>query len=111
MAMGLVFAPLVILVILSTIYVYSHYVVDSLAGLAVGIMLYLFVPPLIEILMPLLSGGATCSVSREPAPVSTALVDTHALLWMVSSSERLSSSARDVIVDESNELYFSIAGY
>ena len=39
------------------------------------------------------------------------LLDTHALLWMVSSSDRLSSSAREAIAVEANELYFSIAGY
>ncbi|MFP4302895.1 MAG: type II toxin-antitoxin system VapC family toxin [Alkalispirochaetaceae bacterium] len=40
-----------------------------------------------------------------------ALLDTHALLWMVSSSERLSETARSTIADEANELYCSIAGY
>lgn len=39
------------------------------------------------------------------------LLDTHALLWMVSSSDRLSDTARDAITDEHNELFFSIAGY
>jgi len=39
------------------------------------------------------------------------LLDTHALLWMVSSSNRLSDTARDAIADERNELFFSIAGY
>mgnify|MGYP006273586465 CR=1 FL=1 len=40
-----------------------------------------------------------------------ALLDTHALLWMVSSSGRLSETARSAIADGTNELYFSIAGY
>ena len=39
------------------------------------------------------------------------LLDTHALLWMVSRSSRLSESARSAIADDRNELYFSIAGY
>lgn len=39
------------------------------------------------------------------------LLDSHALLWMVSSSGRLSEAARSAIADEANELYFSIAGY
>jgi PIN domain nuclease of toxin-antitoxin system len=39
------------------------------------------------------------------------LLDTHALLWMVSSSERLSGAAREAIAEETNDLCFSIAGY
>lgn len=39
------------------------------------------------------------------------LLDTHALLWMVSSSDRLSAAARNALADESSELAFSIAGY
>lgn len=40
-----------------------------------------------------------------------ALLDTHTLLWMVSNSGKLSDSSREVIADEVNELYFSVAGY
>lgn len=40
-----------------------------------------------------------------------ALLDTHALLWMVSESEKLTRPARTAIADGSNELFFSIAGY
>jgi PIN domain nuclease of toxin-antitoxin system len=39
------------------------------------------------------------------------LLDTHALLWMVSSSDQLSDTARDAIINHDNALYFSIAGY
>ena len=39
------------------------------------------------------------------------LLDTHALLWMVSSSGRLSEAARSAIANENNELFSSIAGY
>lgn len=39
------------------------------------------------------------------------LLDTHALLWMVSNPDRLSITAREAIEDEGNELFFSIAGY
>lgn len=39
------------------------------------------------------------------------LLDTHALLWMISGSERLSEVARSVILDTNNQLFFSMAGY
>lgn len=37
------------------------------------------------------------------------LLDTHAFIWMASSPEKLSAKARDVILDESNELWLSTA--
>lgn len=39
------------------------------------------------------------------------LLDTHALLWMVSSSRKLSPNARRLLADDTNALFFSIAGY
>ena len=35
------------------------------------------------------------------------LLDTHILLWMIGSSRSLSASARNILDDESNELFFS----
>ena len=37
------------------------------------------------------------------------LLDTHIMLWSMCGDHRLSSTARTVIEDESNELYFSSA--
>ena len=37
------------------------------------------------------------------------LLDTHIMLWSMCGDPRLSSAARAVIEDESNELYFSSA--
>ena len=39
------------------------------------------------------------------------LIDTHALLWLVTGSADLSTDARDAYHDAKNELYFSVAGY
>lgn len=39
------------------------------------------------------------------------LLDTHALLWMIDGSERLSTVAREVIADTGNALHFSMASY
>lgn len=39
------------------------------------------------------------------------LLDTHALLWMCSDGDRLSERARAAILDERNELLFSVAGW
>lgn len=50
--LGIALVPLVLLVFLSTVYVFSHYVVDSIAGLAVGVVLFLLVPWLVKILEP-----------------------------------------------------------
>ncbi len=36
------------------------------------------------------------------------LLDTHALLWALADDERLSTSAREVIVDESNDILVSV---
>ena len=38
-----------------------------------------------------------------------ALVDTHALLWWVADSARLSETARAVIADDSNDIFVSAA--
>lgn len=43
--------------------------------------------------------------------MSRYLLDTHALLWMISGDSRLSQSARSVILDPGNQLFFSMAGY
>ena len=37
------------------------------------------------------------------------ILDTHLLLWASASPERLSSAARELIEESSNELYFSAA--
>ena len=37
------------------------------------------------------------------------LLDTHAFLWFVSDDKRLSSKAKSIIQDSSNEIYFSAA--
>ena len=37
------------------------------------------------------------------------ILDTHLLLWAAGNSKKLSSSARTIINDESNELFFSAA--
>ena len=37
------------------------------------------------------------------------LLDTHAFLWWIADSERLSGSARSVIADESNDIVVSAA--
>lgn len=36
------------------------------------------------------------------------LLDTHALLWALADDERLSSSARELIVDETNDVLVSV---
>ena len=38
-----------------------------------------------------------------------ALLDTHAFLWWVTGDARLSDTAREVIADGGNEIYFSAA--
>ena len=38
-----------------------------------------------------------------------ALIDTHALLWWVADSARLSETARSVIADDSNNIFVSAA--
>ena len=35
------------------------------------------------------------------------LLDTHVFLWMISSPEKLSETARELIVSEENEIFFS----
>ena len=37
------------------------------------------------------------------------LLDTHTYLWWVSTPERLSNAVREVIEDDTNEIYFSAA--
>ena len=37
------------------------------------------------------------------------LLDTHTLLWWSTEIDSLSSSARDIIEDKSNEIFFSAA--
>jgi PIN domain nuclease of toxin-antitoxin system len=38
-----------------------------------------------------------------------ALLDTHAFLWWIGDDPRLSKTAREVLLDEDNEVYFSTA--
>ena len=40
-----------------------------------------------------------------------ALLDTHTLLWMCSSADRLSDRAKVALLDDRNELFFSMAGW
>ncbi len=37
------------------------------------------------------------------------LLDTHAFIWMDSSSERLSNTAKDIILNSDNDLFLSLA--
>ena len=39
------------------------------------------------------------------------LLDTHALLWLLSGDARLSDRAKEVFAEPRNELFFSMAGY
>ena len=39
------------------------------------------------------------------------LLDTHTLLWMLNADHRLSDSGKDIILDDKNELFFSVASY
>jgi len=39
----------------------------------------------------------------------TLLLDTHAFLWFIGGSDRLSSHARELIEDEDNDRYLSVA--
>ena len=37
------------------------------------------------------------------------LIDTHIAIWAVSDDYKLSKAARDILLDESNEIYYSTA--
>lgn len=39
------------------------------------------------------------------------LLDTHAFLWFILDDAQLSSRARELIIDEQNDIYFSPASY
>ena len=39
------------------------------------------------------------------------LLDTNVLIWLIQGSERLSSTARETILNLENQLYFSAASY
>ena len=39
------------------------------------------------------------------------LLDTHALLWLISDDNRLSEKARSTFLDQKNKLFFSAAGF
>ena len=39
------------------------------------------------------------------------LLDTHALLWLITGDKRLSETARKIFLDQENRLFFSIAGF
>ena len=39
------------------------------------------------------------------------LLDTHALLWMMSADDRLSDRAKVTVLDDRNDLLFSLAGW
>lgn len=36
------------------------------------------------------------------------LLDTHALLWLITSDKRLSKTAKDIFLNQENRLFFSI---
>ncbi len=38
------------------------------------------------------------------------LLDTHALLWLITGDKRLSETARNIFLDQENTLFFSMAG-
>ena len=38
------------------------------------------------------------------------LLDTHALLWLITGDERLSQTAKTIYLDKKNSLFFSAAG-
>ena len=38
------------------------------------------------------------------------LLDTHALLWLLTDNRRLSETARNIFLDQENSLFFSITG-
>lgn len=37
------------------------------------------------------------------------LLDTHIILWMITDDKRLSKEARDIILANENDLFFSVA--
>lgn len=37
------------------------------------------------------------------------LLDTHIILWMITDDKRLSKEARDIILSNENDLFFSVA--
>ncbi len=39
------------------------------------------------------------------------LLDTHALLWLITNDKRLSPKAKDAFLDQENDLFFSAAGF
>jgi PIN domain nuclease of toxin-antitoxin system len=39
------------------------------------------------------------------------LLDTHALLWMITDDPRLGEAAREAITESQNRLFFSMSGY
>lgn len=39
------------------------------------------------------------------------LIDTHAFLWIISGSDKLSAEATDAFLDADNQLFFSAASY
>lgn len=43
--------------------------------------------------------------------MSRYLLDTHALLWMISGDPRLSERVCEIVKDPENKLFFSMAGY
>ena len=43
--------------------------------------------------------------------MSRYLLDTHALLWMISGDSRLSERVCEIVRDPKNKLFFSMAGY
>lgn len=39
------------------------------------------------------------------------LLDTHALLWLITDDKRLSPKAKETFLDQKNVLFFSVAGF
>ena len=52
--LAVVLLPLTLMLMASTVYIYAHYLVDVLAGILVGILLYTVLPRLLAVLDPIL---------------------------------------------------------
>ena len=54
-------------------------------------------------------GGQGLTAGRAGTKHSTVLLDTNAVLWLVSAPEEISLTARDILADAGTELYVSAA--
>ena len=48
--LGIALAPFTILLLVSTVYIYAHYVVDTVAGIILGVLFAFAIPPLVRLL-------------------------------------------------------------